>query len=190
MNRSAGLRRAARARAQRVEVLARVLGDGSEDAPLDTKYRAQCAADLLIEDAKGCARARSGYSSSSARCESRRRRQRRRRAAEWGAARKPDEGYFRFRWLPYADLHFGPRWRLFGQLQGAWSSRSEELKVPFTDETGLDLLQGFAEYRFAFNPKKALSRCARAGRSSSTVRSASSPPARTSASRSTAGWCA
>ncbi len=67
---------------------------------------------------------------------------------EWGAARAPDEDYFRLRLLPYADFHFGRRFRLFGQLQGAWSTRDDELKNPFTDETGLDLVQGFFDVKF------------------------------------------
>lgn len=45
---------------------------------------------------------------------------------EFGSGRKPDENYFRLRLLPYADLHLGPCVRLFTQLQGAWSNRSEE----------------------------------------------------------------
>lgn len=81
---------------------------------------------------------------------------------EWGAARKPDEGYLRFRWLPYADVHFGPRLRLFGQLQGAWSTRSDETKNPLTDETGLDVVQGFADWRIAMGGQDRLT--LRAGR--------------------------
>ena len=64
----------------------------------------------------------------------------------WGGARKPDEHYWRLRLLPYADLHLGPRFRLLGQLQGAWSTRDSELKNPLTDETGLDLVQGFGDW--------------------------------------------
>ncbi len=81
---------------------------------------------------------------------------------EWGAGRRPDESYWRYRMLPYADLRLGPRLRLFGQLQGAWSSRSEDLKNPFTDETGLDLVQGFGEYRIALSGQSVLT--LRAGR--------------------------
>lgn len=66
---------------------------------------------------------------------------------EWGAARPPDEDYFRLRLLPYADFHFGRRFRLFGQLQGAWSTRAGERKNPFTDETGLDVVQGFFDVK-------------------------------------------
>ena len=65
----------------------------------------------------------------------------------FGSAVQPDEDYLRYRALPYADLHLGPYFRVFGQLQGAWSTRSEARKNPFTDETGLDLVQGFADVR-------------------------------------------
>src|SRR5690349_14028196 len=63
----------------------------------------------------------------------------------FGSAVKPNEDYLRYRALPYADLHVGPHFRVFGQLQGAWSTRSELTKSPLTDETGLDLVQGFAD---------------------------------------------
>ena len=65
----------------------------------------------------------------------------------WGSGRKPDEGYGWPRMLPYADLHLGHDLRLFGQVIGAWADKSPLTKSP-VDETGLDLLQGFAEYRF------------------------------------------
>ena len=64
---------------------------------------------------------------------------------EWGAARAPDEDYFRLRLLPYADLPLGARLRFFGQLQGAWSTRDQALKNPFTDETGIDVVQAFVD---------------------------------------------
>jgi alginate export protein len=64
---------------------------------------------------------------------------------QFGSAAKRQEDYLRYRMLPYADLHLGPYARVFGQLQGAWSTRAEHLKNPFTDETGLDLVQGFAD---------------------------------------------
>jgi hypothetical protein len=63
----------------------------------------------------------------------------------FGSAVRPDEDYLRYRLLPYADLHVGPHFRVFGQLQGAWSTRAALTKSPFTDETGLDLVQGFAD---------------------------------------------
>ena len=65
----------------------------------------------------------------------------------FGSAVKPDEDYLRYRALPYADLHLGPYFRVFGQLQAAWSTRSVLTKNPFTDETSLDLAQGFADVR-------------------------------------------
>lgn len=65
---------------------------------------------------------------------------------QFGSAVKPDEGYLRFRALPYADLHLGPSFRVFGQLIAAWSNRSDRTKSPLVDETGVDLLQGFLEW--------------------------------------------
>jgi hypothetical protein len=46
--------------------------------------------------------------------------------------------------MPYASLHLGPDLRLFGQLVGAWSASVEPAPGP-VDETGADLLQGFAQ---------------------------------------------
>ncbi len=66
---------------------------------------------------------------------------------EFGSATRPDEGYFRFRDVPYADLHLGSDFRLFGQLITAYGDRSDITKNPFTDETGVDVLQAFAEWR-------------------------------------------
>jgi hypothetical protein len=56
----------------------------------------------------------------------------------------PVDNYQWYRMLPYADLHLGPHVRLFGQLIGAWSG-GKETKVTGVDETGLEILQGFAE---------------------------------------------
>ncbi len=54
---------------------------------------------------------------------------------------------FALRALPgYASLHLGPDLRLFGQFVGAWADRSRLTKGP-VDETGADLLQGFAAWR-------------------------------------------
>lgn len=64
----------------------------------------------------------------------------------WGDPPEPTDGYGWFRVLPYADLHLGPRFRLFGQLIGAWSVDVEPEPTP-VDETGLDLLQAFAQVR-------------------------------------------
>ena len=80
---------------------------------------------------------------------------------EFGSARKPDENYFRYRMLPYADLHIGPHFRFFGQVQGAWSTRSEETKNPFTDETGLDSAQAFLDWRLPRNEQELIFRAGR-----------------------------
>jgi hypothetical protein len=60
---------------------------------------------------------------------------------------KPTEGYLWFRDLPYADLHIGSNFRVFGQLIAAYAARSPLSKGP-VDETGIDLLQGFVDWRF------------------------------------------
>lgn len=70
------------------------------------------------------------------------------RANLWGGPPKPDETYGWSRILPYADLHLGPDLRVFGQFAGAWADRSRFTKGP-VDETGLDLLQGFGQWRAA-----------------------------------------
>ncbi|MBB3974250.1 alginate export family protein [Hansschlegelia beijingensis] len=57
---------------------------------------------------------------------------------------KPDEGYGWTRIMPYAELRLGPHLRVFGQALGAWADRSALTEGP-VDETGLEVLQGFAE---------------------------------------------
>jgi hypothetical protein len=69
----------------------------------------------------------------------------------WGSADKPNDAYGWLRVMPSADLHLGPNLRLFGQLIGAWAASVEPAKSP-VDETGLDLLQGFAQARFPGEP--------------------------------------
>lgn len=69
---------------------------------------------------------------------------------EFGGANKPDDAYGWIRVLPYADLHLGPNLRFFGQLVGAWAG-SQPTKGP-VDETGMDLLQGFALARLPAGP--------------------------------------
>lgn len=59
-------------------------------------------------------------------------------------APKPDETYGWSRVMPYADFHLGPNLRVFGQMLGAWADRSALTEGP-VDETGVELLQGFAE---------------------------------------------
>jgi hypothetical protein len=65
---------------------------------------------------------------------------------DFGSAVRPDEGYNRYREVPYADLHLGPDFRAFGQLMIAYGDRNSQTKNPFTDETGVEILQGFADW--------------------------------------------
>jgi hypothetical protein len=62
----------------------------------------------------------------------------------WGEV--PVDNYQWYRAMPYADLHLGPNVRLFGQLIGAWTT-GKETKVTGVDETGVELLQGFADLK-------------------------------------------
>lgn len=62
----------------------------------------------------------------------------------WGQEPAPDDGYLWYRALPVVDLHLGPHVRLFGQLIAAWAEGKEPSESPI-DETGVDLLQGFAD---------------------------------------------
>jgi hypothetical protein len=63
----------------------------------------------------------------------------------FGAAPRPDEGYFQFAALPRAELQVASSLRLFGELQAAWSTRSSATITPFNDQTGLDVAQAFAD---------------------------------------------
>lgn len=74
---------------------------------------------------------------------------------DWGEAPAPTDGYGLFRVMPYADLHLGSHFRLFGQLIGAWSVDVDPAPTP-VDETGLDVLQAFAQLRFARNSRTAI----------------------------------
>jgi Alginate export len=65
---------------------------------------------------------------------------------DFGSGPKPTEGYLWFRSLPYADLHIGPNFRAFGQLITGYAARSQLTKGP-VDESGVDLLQGFVDWR-------------------------------------------
>lgn len=56
------------------------------------------------------------------------------------------DSYEWYRALPYADLHLGPNVRLFGQLIGAWATGGET-PASGVENTGFELLQGFAEFR-------------------------------------------
>ena len=66
---------------------------------------------------------------------------------EFGDAALPDEGYELFRALPYADLRFGSRVRVFTQLNLTDAHRDESSVGP-VDDTGTELLQGFVETSF------------------------------------------
>jgi hypothetical protein len=80
---------------------------------------------------------------------------------EFGAGPKPTEGYLWSRDLPYADLHIGPSFRAFGQLIVAHAARSKLTKGP-VDETGVDLLQAFLDWRIPLSNEGAAT--LRAGR--------------------------
>lgn len=67
---------------------------------------------------------------------------------QWGGAEVPDDSYRWLRVMPSADVRPGPSLRLFGQLIGAWAGGVEPEEGP-VDETGLDVLQGFAQFQFA-----------------------------------------
>ncbi|KTE16702.1 alginate export family protein [Sphingopyxis sp. H115] len=63
----------------------------------------------------------------------------------WGDPPAPDDGYLWLRAMPHADLHAGPA-RVF--VQGiAGHARGVGAGEGPADETGLDLLQGFADVR-------------------------------------------
>lgn len=62
----------------------------------------------------------------------------------WGEVAR--DSYEWYRALPYADLHLGSNVRLFGQLIGAWSTGGET-PVSGVEDTGFELLQGFAEFK-------------------------------------------
>ncbi|MEG3175387.1 alginate export family protein [Sphingomonas sp. RB3P16] len=67
------------------------------------------------------------------------------RANLWGAAAAPDDGYLWARAVPYADLHVG-RVRGFVQAIAAYAVGVRPSAGPI-DQTGADLLQGFADIR-------------------------------------------
>ena len=66
---------------------------------------------------------------------------------DFGSFIKPEEGYVWYRQLPYADLHLGTSFRAFGQFIIAYAERSPITKSAAVDETGVDLLQGFIDWR-------------------------------------------
>lgn len=63
----------------------------------------------------------------------------------WGDPPAPDDGYQWLRVMPHADLHAGPA-RAFVQGIAGYARGVGGGKGP-TDETGIDLLQGFADVR-------------------------------------------
>jgi hypothetical protein len=65
-------------------------------------------------------------------------------ANNFGSPPRPDEGYLRYRELPYLGVHLGSNLTVFGQLQIAYGTRA--VKNPFIDETGFDVVQGFVEW--------------------------------------------
>lgn len=64
----------------------------------------------------------------------------------WGSAPEPDDAYVWARALTYADLHVGRHLRGFVQLGAIFSAGVEPEPTP-RDESGFDLVQGFAEVR-------------------------------------------
>lgn len=78
----------------------------------------------------------------------------------WGAPPAPDDGYLWLRVLPLADLHAGPA-RIF--VQGIVGyARGVGAGAGPADETGLDLLQGFADIQLPISDQASLT--LRAGR--------------------------
>ena len=63
----------------------------------------------------------------------------------WGDPAAPDDGYLWLRVMPHADLHVGPA-RVFVQGIAGYARGVGAGKGP-VDETGIDLLQGFADVR-------------------------------------------
>tara|TARA_R110000787_G_scaffold269147_3_gene375869 strand:- start:19285 stop:20511 length:1227 start_codon:yes stop_codon:yes gene_type:complete len=78
----------------------------------------------------------------------------------WGAPPAPDDGYLWLRVMPLADLHAGPA-RIFVQGIGGYA-RGVGAGAGPADETGLDLLQGFADIRLPIGDQASLT--LRAGR--------------------------
>ncbi|WP_408589459.1 alginate export family protein [Novosphingobium sp.] len=70
----------------------------------------------------------------------------------WGAT--PDDGYLWLRLMPLADVHVGPA-RVFVQPIAGYARGVAGGNGP-ADQTGIDLLQGFGEWRFALGKESAL----------------------------------
>lgn len=58
---------------------------------------------------------------------------------------RPVDPYLRYRQLPYGDLHIGEHARLFLQLMGTYALRSHLTKTAALDQSGVEVLQAFAE---------------------------------------------
>jgi hypothetical protein len=71
----------------------------------------------------------------------------------WGEV--SNDEYQWYRALPYADLRLGSNVRLFGQVIAAWAA-SKHTPVTGVDETGVELLQGFAEFNVPLGDSSAL----------------------------------
>ncbi|MBO9712002.1 alginate export family protein [Sphingomonas sp.] len=69
---------------------------------------------------------------------------------EWGSADAPDDGATWVRLMPHAELHAGPV-RAFVQGIAGYALGLRPDKGP-SDETGIDLLQGFADARLPIGP--------------------------------------
>ncbi|WP_077145632.1 alginate export family protein [Sphingopyxis sp. KK2] len=69
----------------------------------------------------------------------------------WGDPPAPDDGYLWLRVLPHADLHAGPA-RVFVQGIAGYARGVGAGKGP-ADETGIDLLQAFADVRVPLGDK-------------------------------------
>lgn len=78
----------------------------------------------------------------------------------WGQSPAPDDGYPWMRAMPHADLHAGPA-RIFLQGIAGYARGVGAGKGP-VDETGIDLLQGFADIRVPTGENSSLT--LRAGR--------------------------
>lgn len=78
----------------------------------------------------------------------------------WGQPPTPDDGYLWLRAMPHADLHAGPA-RVFIQGIAGYARGVSAGKSP-VDETGVDLLQGFADIRVPTSENSSLT--LRAGR--------------------------
>lgn len=73
---------------------------------------------------------------------------------QWGDPPASDDSYLWLRAMPHADLHAGPA-RVFVQGIAGYARGVSAGKGPI-DETGLDLLQSFVDFRLGFGDKGSL----------------------------------